>query len=161
MKVLKNIRLKDIKNNWPRQFYSDIIMRESIYKKDVKQFTGKYTQTKIKLLPFRIERTKYCWEELKDSLTKGYNPEKYKYIIVCNFFGVKFPIDGNHRLALLKKLYADDYTIDVKSISTTRAISTIILVFFLVILFGVLNIVNNLIKIVNNYIVQIFRIEIN
>ena len=152
MKVLKNIKLKDIKNNWFRQIYTGLIRKD-------KHFTGKYTQRTIRLLPFRIIKTEHCWKELKRSLTKGYNPEKYTYIIICNFFGVKFPIDGNHRLALLKNLYEDDYTINVKSIGIIKVIGGIAIAFFLIILFGVLGIVNNLLKIVNNYIAQIFRIK--
>jgi len=140
---IKNIRLKDISSNW--------------FRRDVKYTTKKYTQISLGLLPIRIKRTEHCWEELKKSLVKGYNPEKYGYITILRFFGTNLPIDGNHRLVLLKQLYPEDYTIDVKTTSIITVTITSIILLFLITLFGILNNVNNLIKTVNNFITQSFR----
>ena len=86
MKVLKNIRLKDITPMW---FH--------------RKTSGTYSKTSIKLLPFSIKTSNHSWKELKDSLAKGYDSEKYGHIIVYKFFSRYITINGNHRISLLKK----------------------------------------------------------
>ena len=142
MKVLKNIRLKDITPMW---FH--------------RKTHGTYSKTSIKLLPFSMKRSNHSWKELKDSLAKGYDPEKYGYITVYKFFSRYITINGNHRISLLKKIYSEDYTIDVKGTSILKIMLSISFLIITVPLSFAFTIVNNLRKIVNNYIVQVFRIK--
>jgi hypothetical protein len=154
MNILKNIRLKDISSNRLR------LLLDPTYRKDIKQMVGKYNIVEIKLAPFRLERSESSWNQLERSLAKGYNPKRYGYITICRFFGINYPIDGNHRLAMLKKLYSEDYTIDVKTVSPIRIICCMVLFIPLILLSITLAIVNNLLTNVNNFITRIFRIKI-
>ena len=66
------------------------------------------------------------WEELKNSLNKGYQPEQYGYIKVCKlwFWDRNIIYDGNHRVKVLKEIYGYNHEISVECVS---GFSTIIL----------------------------------
>jgi len=137
----RNIRLKDITG---RSF---------------KTLDGKYTKTSIKLLPFKVIREEISWRELRDSLSKGYNPKKYGYITICRLFGKNYAMNGNHRLALLKKMRSEKFMVEVESFNLLQGLLVLLTVIIFIAVSVTIHIVNNLIKIVNNYIVPVFRIK--
>jgi len=139
-------------------------MRKKIRLKDITgrtytKFDGKYSKTSIKLLTFKIKTEEISWKELRDSLSKGYRPKKHGYISICRFFGKNYALNGNHRLALLKTMRPDNFMIEVESYNLLHTLALILMIIMVVAVSFTIWIVNNLIKIVNNYVVQIFRIK--
>ena len=61
------------------------------------------------------------WKKLKESLTKGYYPKKYKngYIKVIKYWWKNkyYVYDGNHRVKLLKEMYGNEHQIEVERAS--------------------------------------------
>ena len=71
-----------------------------------------------------ISMDTYDWKKLKKSIEEnGYDPQKFQYIQIVEttsfkrtgISATKFPIvNGNHRVFLLKKMFGEDYEIEVE-----------------------------------------------
>ena len=61
---------------------------------------------------FKPKSKKY-WDNLRSSLKDGYRPDSFEhgYIRISRFNNV---LDGNHRIHIMKKLYGEDYEINVR-----------------------------------------------
>lgn len=66
-------------------------------------------------------KSKEYWEGLRSSLEGGYRPDSFVdgYIRITKFNNV---IDGNHRLHIMKKIYGDEYEINVRVSGLSRSL---------------------------------------
>ena len=71
-------------------------------------------------LGFKTKSKEY-WDDLRSSLQDGYMPDSFVngYIRITKFNNV---IDGNHRLHIMKKLYGDEYEINVRVSGLSRSL---------------------------------------
>jgi hypothetical protein len=77
------------------------------------EFEGMVCKSNI-FLPYK-KTISYNMKELENKIRKeGYNPEKYNYITVFNFFNRVIVLNGKHRISVLKKIYGPDHEIKIK-----------------------------------------------
>jgi hypothetical protein len=93
-----------------------IKLSDILYEKDSKLLC--IIKKLLELFIFGMKGEGYKMDKLtKDIKTEGYKPQKYGYVIVKrnknNLYKV---IEGHHRVKVLRKLYGNDYSIDVKVI---------------------------------------------
>ena len=94
----------------------NIKLSDILYEQDGKLL---YTIKKLlELFIFGMKGEGYKMDKLtKDIKIEGYQPKKYGYVIVKrnknNLYNI---IEGYHRVKVLRKLYGNDYNIDVKVI---------------------------------------------
>jgi hypothetical protein len=55
----------------------------------------------------------YNWDPLKESLIKGYNPEKYGYITLQKIFGKLWIINGYHRIRTLIDMHPLNKNVEI------------------------------------------------
>jgi hypothetical protein len=67
----------------------------------------------------------YNWDKLESDLKDGYD-EKRPMEVLRLFDGRFILVEGRHRLSLIKKLYGDDYEVEVKKTYMLKVLMTYI-----------------------------------